>query len=134
MRKLIFAAVAVFAIGLVACNKDQKAVKTLEGDWEEVSVDGTAVPDSLKGTLHFDFCKLNKDEWCTANYTDSDGTSSGNYEYKVSEKGTVLTQRVTEEGKGTIEIPGTIKELTETSLELETNLLGTVTNTVYSKK
>lgn len=134
MKKLIIALVAISAIGVASCNKDQQVVKELEGDWEEVSIDGEVIPDSMRGTLSFEYCKLRSDEWCTANYTDASGEASGAFEYNVSEKGTVLTQRITEEGKGTFELAGDIIELTETTLELSVTFFEETTTTVYQKK
>ncbi len=132
-RHLIIVAVALLAVGFTSCSKDQKAVKTLEGDWEEVTVDGTTVPDSLKGVLHFDFCKLKKDEWCKMNYTDNDGVNSGDYDYKITDKGTMMTQKIEDPSKGSIQITGDIEELTDTKLVLEMNIFGIITNTEYKK-
>lgn len=135
MKKLFFAFTLFAAtMTITSCNKNQKAVKKLEGDWEQVSVDGVTVPDSSKITLHFELCKLKKDEWCEMSSTEADGTSSGTYFYKVTNDGEYLTQKISDPTKGTIEMGGNIVELTDDKLILEVNFLGAVTSSEYKKK
>lgn len=134
MKKVLFLFTLALIGIVVSCNRNQKAVKKLEGDWEEVSINGQAVADSSKGTMHFGYCKLKKDEWCTVSYTDSDGYNAGDYDYQVSDKGEVMTQRFTDSTKGSIEISGKIKELTDEQLILELNYFGFITTTEYKKK
>ena len=129
----IFLVISTVSV-IVSCSKDQKAVKDLEGDWEEVAIDGEIVPDSSKGTMTFEYCKLKKDEWCEMYYTEYDGSSSGIYYYKVTNKGEYLTQKIEDPSKGTIEISGNINELTDDKLVLEMNFLGIITTTEYKKK
>lgn len=134
MKKYLYLNLLVVALVMMSCNKDQQAVKALEGDWLEVSIDGTPVAAGDAGTVHFDYCKLKKDEWCTMSYTDSDGSSTGNYDYKVQDKGEVMVQRIEDSTKGFIELQGNIVELSDEKLILEMSFFGVVTKTEYKKK
>lgn len=60
MKRLLLISAVLFAVLMTACNKNQKAIQKLEGDWEEVSVDGVAVPENEKGVMHFEYCELKK--------------------------------------------------------------------------
>ena len=114
------------AMTFVSCNKDQKAVKKLSGSWEEVSIDGTPVPEDEKGVTVYNDCKLKNDEYCTGTYTDSEGNSEA-FEYKVTGDGSVLTQKVEDPEFGTFEFPLTITELTNDKLVLTISLFGSQT-------
>lgn len=76
MKKYILIASVLFLT--LACNKNQKAVKMLEGDWEATKFvttdsDGTTI-DLLTGGFisvdyHFDNCKLKNDNYCNMTTT-----------------------------------------------------------------
>lgn len=134
MKRLVLISMVALTLVAVSCNKNKRAVKLLEGNWEEVSIDGVPVAEGEKGVVHFESCKLKKDEWCTMSYTDSDGNNSGNYEYVVKEKGEVMVQRYQDSTKGTVELTGKIKELDDSKLILEMSLFTFVTTTEYKKK
>lgn len=134
MKKAFFITLVAIVALVSSCNKNQKAIKTLEGDWEEVSIDGVTIPEGEKGTAHFEYCKLKKDEWCTMSYTDSDGFNAGDFEYQVKDKGEVMVQRYVDSTKGSVEIQGKIVELDEEKLILEMSLFTFITTTEYKKK
>lgn len=129
---LLFSLSILLVLG--ACNKDQKAVKLLDGVWEEVTIDGEAVADSSKGAYTFQSCELKSQEYCTAFYTSSDG-SVIDYNFKVEEKGTVLAFQIEEPTFGTFTLTSTIDELTETKLVLSTTIpfINITTVTEYKK-
>ena len=131
MKKITLVMSVLLVLVLTSCNKDQKAVKTLGGSWEEVSIDGTAVEDADKGVYKFEDCKLKTEEYCTATYTDSDGDSQS-YTYKVEDKGERLVFKVEDPNFGSFEFSSNITELTESKLVLTTTLFGT-TVTEYKK-
>ncbi|MBK6525344.1 MAG: hypothetical protein IPO32_11565 [Crocinitomicaceae bacterium] len=134
MKKIVLASMVTLTLLMLSCDKNMRAVKQLEGDWEEVSIDGVPVAENEKGVMHFDYCKLKKDEWCTMSYTDSDGNNEGDYEYQVKDKGEVMVQRYQDSTKGTIELTGKIIELDESKLILEMSLFTFVTTTEFKKK
>jgi hypothetical protein len=78
MKKYILIASLLFLT--IACNKNQKAVKLLAGDWEATKLvttgsDGTAI-DLLTGGFvsvdyNFDNCKLKDDNYCNMTTTTS---------------------------------------------------------------
>ena len=103
MKKLL----VVAFLGLLAfgCNKDQKAVNQLEGEWKAqffyTILDGTksnnqvdpATGESAKMT--FTACKLKKEDFCpmTYVYTNADGSVSVAYEFRVSGDDSVIELR-----------------------------------------
>lgn len=76
MKKvLMIAAVALLA---VACNKNQRAVKKLDGTWNATSITGTedgvtvdfiAAGFITSAKITFDNCKLKDDEFCNMTTT-----------------------------------------------------------------
>mgnify|MGYP007077387048 CR=1 FL=1 len=133
MKKIVFVSLALIALVVVSCNKDQKAVKELEGTWEISKQDGQTVADSNKFTIKFEACKLKKDEWCSYTQTSNDGYSYSS-DYKVIDDGTTLVQSVTDSTKGNIELSSTIDELTDSKLKLTLNFGGFLTTSEFDKK
>lgn len=103
MKKiLMIVAIAVLA---VACNKNQKAVKQLDGTWNVTSWmdtwDGASeeyIEDSYSMTMLFNNCKLKDDEFCDVVLTEVSGSESDSYamEYRVAGYGTSLELRDTD--------------------------------------
>lgn len=103
MRKLLFVAIAFTGLALVSCNKDQSAVKKLDGAWnvtEASSETGGVTVDLLDGfitsmTMTFTSCKLKKDEWCTGSSTVVFGTLSQTDAsvFRVTGDGTTLESK-----------------------------------------
>lgn len=76
---------------LTACDKDQNAVKMLDGTWELSTVNGFPIPANSEAYHKYTFsnCKLKDNEYCDVVYTDNSET--WNFLYNVSGKGTVMT-------------------------------------------
>lgn len=97
MKKLFF--LGLLALLFVACNKNQKAVKKLDGEWNAVSYvvtyDGMSedylVTEGFGFTIKFDNCKLKKDNFCTSTWTQ---TYPGEAPYVM-----LVDYRVTSEGE-----------------------------------
>lgn len=132
MKKLSLLFALSFLLVLVSCNKDQQAVKMLDGSWEEVAINGDAVPDSSKGKYTFESCKLKSEEFCNAFYTDSDGGVT-DYTFSVGEKGTTLSFKIEDPTFGAIQITSAIVELTDSKLILNLSFFGQTTETEYKK-
>jgi hypothetical protein len=100
MKKILL--IALVGILAFACNKDQQAVKKLDGTWKAqfyyVTEDGeksdnlAASPDSFSFTMTFESCKLKNDEFCSASSTTTfDGESeTTSFLYRVINDGTVM--------------------------------------------
>jgi len=128
MKKLFVLALVVVAA--VACNKDQQAVKKLEGTWNmtkmETTVDLLGTPVTIdviglggSGTMTFTNCKLKNDEWCnvstTFTFPDEDPEESVDL-YRVTGDGTML--EVKESDTSSTITAMTIIELTKEDLKV----------------
>lgn len=123
MKKIMILSAFVAGLLLVSCNKDQSAVKKLDGSWKMVEQDGDAIPAEAQNTYNFTSCKLKNDEYCPASLTYPDQTVE-NFEYKVTGDGEMMTWK-TDDGQGNVlEMPGTIDELTKTNMTITFTLLG----------
>lgn len=94
--------IVAVALITVACNKDQKAVKRLDGTWNATSYletyNGTSeeyIVDGFQFKMAFDNCKLKDDEFCSIIMTETYDGSSFSYamEYRVVAGGTSLELR-----------------------------------------
>ncbi|WP_027420685.1 hypothetical protein [Crocinitomix catalasitica] len=103
MKKILMIAV----LGLIAfsCNKDQKAVKQLDGQWDaqffytildDVKSDNLVDPTTTEGSFSMSFttCKLKKDEFCSLTITDNvseeEESLTGSWLYRTSGDGAYL--------------------------------------------
>ena len=99
MKKILM--IAAIALLAVACNKNQKAVKKLDGSWEQTSFkifySGTSF--ELVGTegfptttYTFENCKLKDDEFCNGTITQANesGSVTDAILYRVTDDGTTL--------------------------------------------
>ncbi|MFK8046100.1 MAG: hypothetical protein AB8B72_11440 [Crocinitomicaceae bacterium] len=132
MKKLLF--IAFVGLTLVACNKNQKAVKTLDGDWKAtswtessgaVSVDYIAA--GLGYELQFSNCKLKTDTYCTfiSILTGNGETATNSDQYRVTDDGEKL-QVIDDDGD--LELY-TIVTLDKSNLELsyiDDDITGTI--------
>ncbi|MEO9531825.1 MAG: hypothetical protein ABJG68_13675 [Crocinitomicaceae bacterium] len=111
MKKVLFVVIATCTLILTSCNKDQKAIKQIEGKWKSVSQDGQTLDPDDQTIYNFSSCKLKDSEYCdvTAEYSDD---TYENFEYNVTSDGTIMTWK-TEDG---FILTGTIDELTDTKL------------------
>ena len=100
MKKLLM--IAAIALMAVACNKNQAAVKKLDGKWKAtiitttisgITFDLIATGAIKSAEFTFENCKLKKDELCNATYTEInalDITTVDSSLYKVTEEGTKI--------------------------------------------
>lgn len=102
MKKIL--AVAFLALLVVACNKDQKAVRKLDGKWVATSYIETyggssedyVATEGYKLSFTFDNCKLKDDEFCRLIWEESypgDDIYTEIYDYRVAGGGTSLELR-----------------------------------------
>ncbi|UKN02326.1 hypothetical protein K6119_02175 [Paracrocinitomix mangrovi] len=100
MKRLLW--IAAIALVVVSCNKDQKAVKRLDGTWNVSSWlatwNGTTeeyIADGYTFTMKFDNCKLKDEEFCSITMTEAYQGSTDSYvmEYRVAGGGTSLEIR-----------------------------------------
>ncbi|NOQ73325.1 MAG: hypothetical protein GQ574_15070 [Crocinitomix sp.] len=138
MKKLLMIA-AVLLIA-VACDKNQKAVKTLDGNWKAtaftVSEDGVTVDYLAFGfavNMNFDACKLKDDEFCnmTTTFTFDGDTETESDVYRVTNDGERLEQK--DDLASTSIDAIDIIELTKTSLILKMTDDGEVTDITFEK-
>ena len=133
MKKiLMIAAVALLA---VACNKNQAAVKKLDGIWDATSiryssgaVSYEAIPEFIESqSFSFDGCKLKDDEWCNTVVTTKYGESTpfiggetfaDSAKYNVTDDGTKLQSK--EDLSSTSITSYEIIELSNSSAEFKT--------------
>ena len=99
MKKLFM--IATVALLAVACNKNQSAVKKLDGQWNVtkmlITEDGKSIDIiglGASSTMTFNACKLKDNEYCDMSATTTfDGdTDVATGVFKVTEDGTKLVQ------------------------------------------
>jgi len=132
--------IAAVALLAVACNKNQSAVKKLDGTWNATSLSQTSdgVTIELIGTfiesatLQFDGCKLKDDEFCNLTTTTKTTAAFGSLTetdaslYNVTDDGTTLQMK--DDASSTTIDKMEIIELTKTTGEFkQTDTDGTVT-------
>ncbi|UKN01868.1 hypothetical protein K6119_19275 [Paracrocinitomix mangrovi] len=141
MKKLLFVAIAFAGLTLVSCNKDQAAVKKLDGTWKATeatyAISGTTTNLLDGGTeisMTFNSCKLKTDEWCTGSQTVTWGGASftENMLFRVTGDGTVLESKADDTSDV---FSMTIVELSKTNATFEqTDTNGGVTTTKAEKQ
>ncbi len=126
---LIFSFLLLLSLSVVSCNKDQAAVKKLDGDWRAtrlvLTINGAEafsdVPTN-NPVYTFESCKLKKEEWCGGmiqGVENSVPTLTPIF-YKVSDDGETLVidtdfNPITTTDRASC----TIEELSKTSLVFE---------------
>lgn len=141
MRKLLFLAVAISGLMLVSCNKDQAAVKKLDGAWtvnkaatteDGVTYDFVASGDATM-SLTFTGCKLKADEWCTMTSTVTFGnlTDTESDVFRVTGDGMTFEQK--DDAASSTTETSTITELTKTSFTM-TSTDGDATTVIEATK
>jgi len=133
MRNVIlFATLMLFVAA--GCSKDQKAVKTLDGKWKLMKVNGDALDADEVYTMEFSNCKLKKEEYCVVQifYSFQGQSINLSAEYKVIDKGETLELKVSSGGTTQID-RYKIKELTKTKLVTEVTEGTTVYTEEYTK-
>lgn len=143
MKKiLMIAAVALLA---VACNKNQAAVKKLDGTWNAtaysvtdggVAVDLLSTGAVISSKVTFSDCKLKDDEFCNATTSITYpviGEFSNAHLYNVTNDGETLQTK--DDLSSTTIVQTDIIELTKSMLKLETtDEDGTKTRVTYEKE
>jgi hypothetical protein len=124
MKKIMM--IVAIALLAVACNKDQAAVKKLDGTWTATSVKSTedGVTFELIGTFVtsytfvFDGCKLKTDEFCnvTATLVSPFGTETEADLYRVVGDGETIEMK--DDASSTTISTATITELTKSDCTL----------------
>jgi len=108
---------------IVSCNKDQKAVKMLDGKWKMTKFNNQVVPDANATTWTFTNCKLKTDELCDVKA--QSGSQTLDYKYLVKDDGKTL---IVKNSAGTVEIQNyTITSLDKSALVVTYSEGGTVT-------
>jgi hypothetical protein len=124
MKNLLMIATVLLLV--VACNKNQKAIKKLDGNWNAtaytVTEDGVTADLIALGfgvQMEFDRCKLKTDEFCSMTTTLSlDGSTETEASvYRVTNDGTKLEQKENLEATSIETID--IVELTRNTLRLQ---------------
>jgi len=122
MKRILM--IALIAVTAIACNKNQKAVKKLDGEWKVTKLtfteDNISVTETdYNMTMTFDNCKLKDNEYCSMTRVHSDGSDTYTYSgfYKVTSDGTVLV--LADDLTGTDSENLTIIELSSDKLILE---------------
>lgn len=141
MKNLIFLSIACSALFMFSCNKDQAAVKKLDGSWtvtKMVSTNGGVSFDFIAsggGGAAFTFveCKLKKDEWCTgtSSTTIFNVTTTNEQVYRVTGDGTTLETK--EDVNSSTVTTTTIDELTKTNLKMS-SVDGNTTTVIEATK
>jgi len=132
--------IAAIALLAVACNKDQAAVKKLDGTWKATSMtqtDGGVTVELIgtfleSATMVFDGCKLKDDEFCNLTTTTKvvaafgGGTETDASLYRVTGDGTKLESK--DDASSTTVDTMEIIELTKSNAEFkQTDSDGAVT-------
>lgn len=105
----------LLAFAVVSCNKDQRAVKRLDGKWKLTIYNGQTVPEAQASILTFSSCKLKTDEVCDV--TVQTGSQTQSYKYLVKNDGKTL---VTKNAAGTVILQElSIEALDKTNLKLK---------------
>jgi len=143
--------IAAVAIMAVACNKDQSAVRKLNGTWNATSIVQTIGGVSVEvlgsedfggitsSSFTFEDCKLKDDEFCSSTSTivTPDGTFTTSMLYRTTDDGETLETK--EEASSTTINSSEILDLSGNRLELrsvvEVPIIGTVTAvSIYEKQ
>ncbi len=133
MKKTILMLLIAVAMVSVACSKDQKVVRKLDGKWLIKTVDGKVVDDESAFTIRFDNCKLKDDEYCTAYQALVNDTLAVDLTYKVQSDGTVLILRYEDEDGEVEDISNVIDELTKDELIITQTAFGTSNELAFEK-
>jgi len=94
--KFLMSLLVIVAIA-IACSKDQKVVRQLDGEWEVTAISTNGVADDISSfentTYVFEKCKVSKGD-CDGSMKTIDPTKGEvtfPFTYSISEKGTVIT-------------------------------------------
>jgi hypothetical protein len=88
MKTRILLTSILLAFAVVSFNKDQRAVKRLDGKWKLTKYNNQAVPEAQAAVITFTSCKLKTDELCDVSVTTGSQTQS--YKYLVKNEGKTI--------------------------------------------
>jgi hypothetical protein len=94
MKKVFFGMLAiVLLVAIASCNKDQRAVKRLSGEWTLIKAGGfdVSADNELAQTMSFNECSLKDNEYCDVTITNSEGSETT--KYRVTDKGETLVYK-----------------------------------------
>lgn len=114
MKKILFLILAT-AFLAVGC-KNKKTAKTLEGTWNEVTINSVAIPAIAQDQIVFGSCKGGSKAECDLTLIDAGGTSF-NYDYTVDDGGETLVLKLST-GIFTVSSNNTISNLTDNSMTI----------------
>lgn len=119
---------------VTSCNKNQSAVKKLDGQWQLTKQNGVAVDADDISKITFTECKLKKDEYCDIqfSYTILGQTITNSGQFLVTDDGETLEIKFTTGGQTSVD-QLKIKELSKSVLILETTEGSTVSTEEYKK-
>ncbi len=126
MRNFIYLAILGTSLIMASCNKNQKAVKMLDGTWEITKIDGSSFDPGSSITLNFSKCKLKKDDYCDVVYTEIEPgypNYTEAFRYKVIDDGKKMEFKFSEGGIS-FSYTMQILELTKSNLALLINFDG----------
>ena len=83
----------VLLVAIASCNKDQRAVKRLSGEWTLIKAGGfdVSADNELAQTMSFNECSLKDNEYCDVTITNSEGSETT--KYRVTDKGETLVYK-----------------------------------------
>ncbi len=114
MKNRIIAYFVLIAFLALGCNKDQQAIKRLEGRWKQNKLNGLVVSEEQSATWTVSPCKLKNDELCSV--SSQIGNETVNYKFLIQDDGKTF---VLKNGSGTITIQTyTIDYLDKSTLRL----------------
>jgi hypothetical protein len=105
----------LLAFFAVSCNKDQQAVKKLDGKWKMSKFNGVAVPEAQAQVWTVTACKLKTDELCSV--SQQTGSQTLNYKFLIKDDGKTFVMK-NEAGSVTLQTY-TIETLDKTNLKLK---------------
>lgn len=134
MKNVLLLSTLMLMFVVAGCNKNQKAVKTLDGKWQLSKENGNTVSSDEIYQMTFSNCKLRKDEYCAVrlDLTFIGGNISISGDFRVLDKGETIETRFTFDGDTEI-TRLTMRELTKTKFVWEYTLDGSVYFEEYVK-
>ncbi len=134
MKNVLMLSTLMLMFVVASCNKNQTAVKKLDGTWQLTHQNGNPVDADEITKMTFTKCKLKKDEYCqmSFSYTALGQTFSASAQFLVMDDGNTLEYKYTSAGQTSIERLK-IKELTKSKLILEITEGTTVYTEEYKK-
>jgi hypothetical protein len=114
MKNTIRAYFVLILFLALSCNKDQQAIKRLEGKWKQNKLNGQVVSEEQSSIWTISPCKLKNDELCSV--SSQIGNETVNYKFLIRDNGKTFVMK---NGSGTTTIQTyTIDYLDKSTLRL----------------